>query len=146
MLGISERSEAQFDHLQIQEQKKIRGSLGILNKIFGSRCFSQQTPSKSRRFACTRSELFQNRASRVDGKLCFGTGKTEIYPGPGADMPQPQPQPREGSQGGPHGRSFKPKNLRRMKRAHACPQTPKVLKSVEFSTFPAPKHAFCLGI
>ena len=33
-------------------------------------------------FACTGDELFQNRASRVDGRLCFRCGTAGIDPWP----------------------------------------------------------------
>ena len=68
--------------MRFPEPKKHRVSLGILDIHFGLRVISHTTPSKSRCFACTGDDLFQNRASRVDGRLCFRCGTARIDPWP----------------------------------------------------------------
>ena len=64
--------------MRFPEPNKHRTSLGILGIIVGLQIISQSPPSKSRRFAYARDDLFQNRAFRVDGRLCFRSGTAGV--------------------------------------------------------------------
>ena len=69
-----------FDHFFFRGPNMYCISFGILLFFFASWLVVSPPPCGSSRFACTGRELFQNRAFRVDGKLCFireQTGKDE---------------------------------------------------------------------